>query len=82
MLHLCVQQRLHATLEQHAQMQKELTVKDERIKLLESKNGKLIQIIDEKTIELEALKQKASLLEQEVSGLLKLCISVLIICSV
>lgn len=47
-------------------MQKELEQKDEKIRILEAKNETLRQTTDAKTDEIENLKQKISMLEQEV----------------
>lgn len=51
-------------------MQRELNEKDEKIRILEAKNETLRQMADAKADELEAIKQKVSMLEQEVCGLL------------
>ena len=47
-------------------MQKELEQKEEKIRILEAKNETLRQTTDTKTEEIEDLKQKVSMLEQEV----------------
>ena len=60
------QQKLHLTLELNAQMQKELDEKEEKIRILEAKNETLRQTAEEKTDEIETLKHKVSMLEQEV----------------
>lgn len=54
------------TLELNAQMQKDLSDKEEKIRILEAKNETLRQTADAKTDEIETLKQKISMLEQEV----------------
>ena len=58
-------------------MQKDLNDKEEKIRILEAKNETLRQTADTKTDEIENLKQKVLMLEQEVctEGLLKLCTS-------
>ena len=64
---LCVnQQKLHVTLELNAQMQKELDEKEEKIRILEAKNETLSRTADAKADEIENLKEKISMLEQEV----------------
>ena len=60
------QKKLHVTLELNAQMQKELEEKEEKIRILEAKNETLSRTADTKTDEIENLKQKISMLEQEV----------------
>ena len=77
---MCHQQKLHVTLELNAQMQKDLNDKEEKIRILEAKNETLRQSADTKTDEIENLKQKISMLEQEVYSvvLLKLCTSALL----
>lgn len=47
-------------------MQKDLSDKEEKIRILEAKNETLRQTADSKTDEIETLKQKISMLEQEV----------------
>lgn len=47
-------------------MQKDLSEKEERIRILEAKNETLRQTADTKTDEIENLKQKIMMLEQEV----------------
>ena len=54
------------TLELNAQMQKELDEKEEKIRILEAKNETLSRTTDAKTDEIENLKEKISVLEQEV----------------
>lgn len=58
-------------MELNALMQKELGEKDETIRILEAKNIALRQTLDAKVDELEVLKQKVSMLEQKVCGLLQ-----------
>lgn len=47
-------------------MQKEIGEKDETIRILETKNEALRQTLDARVDELEVLKQKVSMLEEEV----------------
>ena len=47
-------------------MQKEMGEKDETIRILETKNEALRQTLDARVDELEVLKQKVSMLEEEV----------------
>ena len=54
------------TLELNAQMQKELDEKEEKIRILEAKNETLSRTADAKADEIENLKEKISMLEQEV----------------
>ena len=61
------QQKLHVTLELNAQMQKDLSEKEEKIRILEAKNETLRQTADAKTDEIENLKQKIMMLEQQVA---------------
>lgn len=49
-------------------MQRELDEKDEKIRMLEAEHVMLTQTVDGKVDELEGLKQKLSMLEQEVSS--------------
>lgn len=65
-LFLYHQQKLHVTLELNAQMQKELEDKEEKIRVLEAKNETLKQAAETKTDEIENLKHKVMMLEQEV----------------
>ena len=61
-------------------MQKDLNEKEEKIRILEAKNETLRQTADTKTDEIENLKQKVMMLEQEVCILVllkNLCTSVL-----
>ena len=53
-------------MELNAQMQKELEEKEEKIRILEAKNETLSRTADTKTDEIENLKQKISMPEQEV----------------
>ena len=66
------QQKLHITMELNTQMQIELDERDERIRILENKNAALRQTVDTKVEESEVLKQKVSLLEQEVCGVISI----------
>lgn len=56
-------------MELNAQIQKELDAKDEIIRILEDKNAALTQTVDMRVDEIEILKQKMLMLEQEVCGL-------------
>lgn len=47
-------------------MQKELDEKEEKIRILEAKNETLSRTADAKADEIENLKEKISMLEQEV----------------
>ena len=47
-------------------MQKEMSEKDETIRILENKNEALRQTLDARVDELEVLKQKVTMLEEEV----------------
>ena len=65
-LSFCHQQKLHVTMELNTLMQKEMGEKDETIRILETKNEALRQTLDARVDELEVLKQKVSMLEEEV----------------
>jgi len=51
----------------NAQMQRELSDKDEKIRILEAKNETLRRTVDTKTDEVESLKQTVVMLEQQVT---------------
>ena len=53
-------------MELNAQIQRELNDKDEKIRIMETKNETLRQIVEAKVDELELLKQRVAVLEQEV----------------